>query len=264
MTSRLLDFVGLPNTRDLGGMATSDGHTVAAGKLIRSGQIVGLPESDIEALSHLIDTVVDFRTEEEKAEEPDCDIPGAAYHFIPILESFSAGVSHEPESEEQIFARLVFDPQASCNHMCNMYRKFAESDYSVSQYGKFVRILLEHHDRAVLWHCSVGKDRAGTAAVIVLKILGVPDEDIIRDYLDTNTYLKDELDRVQAYARMKTGSDDPQVAESVRKLYTTDSLYLKSFLDAVDSRFGSFEGFVHDGLGLSDSDIRLLKQKYLV
>ncbi len=245
-------------------MVTSDGHTVAAGRLIRSGQIVGLPESDVEALSHLIDTVVDFRTEEEKAEDPDCDIPGAAYHFIPILESISAGVSHEAESEEQVFARLVFDPQASENHMCDMYRKFAESDYSVSQYARFVRILLEPHDRAVLWHCSVGKDRAGTAAVIVLRILGVHDEDIIRDYLDTNTYLKDELDRVRAYARMKTGSDDPRIAESVRKLYTTDSLYLKSFLDAVDSRFGSFDGFVHDGLGLTDSDIQLLKQKYLV
>ena len=263
MTSRRLDFEKLPNTRDLGGMRTVDGRTVAAGKLIRSGQLAGLPEADIERLAALIDTVADFRTEEEKTEDPDCDIPGTAYHYIPILETVAAGVSHEAESEEQVFARLVFDPEASGNHMCNMYRKFAESDYSISQYARFIRILLEDHDRAVLWHCSVGKDRAGTAAVIILKILGVSDEDIIRDYLDTNAYLKDETERVIAYARMKTGSDDPRIESSVRKLYCTDSTYLRSFLDAVDRRFGSFDGYVHCGLGLSDSEIQLLRKKYL-
>ena len=264
MTSRRLDFEKLPNTRDLGGMRTADGRTVAEGKLIRSGQLAGLSESDIVRLSELIDAIADFRTEEEKTEDPDCDIPGAAYHYIPILEAVAAGVSHEAESEEQVFARLVFDPEASGNHMCDMYRKFAESDYSVSQYARFIRLLLEDHDRAVLWHCSVGKDRAGTATVIILKILGVSDEDIIRDYLDTNGYLKDELDRVIAYARMKTGSDDPRIESSVRKLYSTDRAYLQSFLDAVDRRFGSFGEYVHEGLGLSDSDIRLLKEKYLV
>ena len=263
MTSRLLDFEKLPNTRDLGGMMTADGHTVAAGKLIRSGQLVGLTDSDIARLSVLIDTIADFRTEEEKNEEPDCRIPGASYHFIPIMESFSEGVSHEAESEEQIIARLVFDPEASAAHMCNMYRKFAESDYSVSQYARFMRLLLEDHDRAVLWHCSVGKDRAGTAAVTILKILGVPDDNIIREYLETNTYLTEDLARVTAYAKMKTGSDDPRIALSMGRLYGTDSLYLKAFLDAADRRFGSFDGFVHDGLGLSDSDIELLKRKYL-
>ena len=263
MTSRLLDFEKLPNTRDLGGMRTADGRAVAAGKLIRSGQLAGLPDADIVKLSGLIDTIADFRTEEEKIADPDCVIPGASYHFIPIMESFSAGVSREAESEEQIIARLVFDPEASREHMCNMYRKFAESSYSVSQYARFMRILLEDHDRAVLWHCSVGKDRAGTAAVIILKILGVPEDDIIRDYLDTNKYLKDDLARVTAYARMKTGSDDPRIALSMSRLYGTDSLYISAFLDAADRRFGSFDGFVRDGLGLSGSDIRLLKQKYL-
>lgn len=263
MTSRRLDFVKLPNTRDLGGMRTTDGRTVVAGRLIRSGQLAGLPETDIRKLSQLIDTIADFRTEEEKGEDPDCEIPGAAYHYIPILESISPGVSHEAESEEQVFARLVSDPEASANHMCSMYRKFAESDFSVSQYARFIRLLLEDHERAVLWHCSVGKDRAGTATVIVLKILGVSDEDIIRDYLDTNAYLKDETERVIAYAEMKTGSDDPRIETSVRKLYCTDSTYLRSFLDAVDRRFGSFDAYVHEGLGLSDSDIQLLRQKYL-
>ena len=65
--------------------------------------------------------------------------------------------------------------------MRSMYRKFV-GDYCVSRYSRFVQILLEDHDKAVLWHCSAGKDRAGVGAVIIEEILGVPRETIISDY----------------------------------------------------------------------------------
>ena len=66
--STLLKFDKLSNTRDLGGMRTEDGRTIVPGKLIRSGQLYDITESDIRKLSELVDTVVDLRTEEEKRE----------------------------------------------------------------------------------------------------------------------------------------------------------------------------------------------------
>ena len=42
-------------------------------------------------------------------------------------------------------------------------------------------VLLENDGRAVLHHCAAGKDRAGVAAAVVLKTLGVSDEVIIED-----------------------------------------------------------------------------------
>ena len=261
--STLLRFDKLSNTRDLGGMMTKDGRTIVPGKLIRSGQLYDISPSDIRNLSELIDTVVDFRTEDEKRENPDTDIPGSSYHFIPVVESFSAAVSHEDESNEGRIAKLVFDPEGSLRYMCAMYRRFVFSDFSVSQYGKFLRILLDDHKRAVLWHCSVGKDRAGTAALIVEKILGIPDEDIIADFLKTNEYLIDDLKQITAYAKSKTGSDDPRIDQSMAYLFGTDRSYVETFFKAVDERFGSFEALVREGLGLSDSDREKLREKYL-
>ena len=261
--STLLKFNKLSNTRDLGGMRAKDGRTILPGKLIRSGQLYDISPSDIHKLSELIDTVVDFRTEEEKRENPDTDIPGCSYYFIPVVESFSAGVSHEEESNESIIAKLVFDPEGSLKYMCDMYRRFVFSDFSLSQYGKFLRILLDDHERAVLWHCSVGKDRAGTAALIIEKILGIAEEDIIADFLKTNEYLINDLRQITAYAKTKTGSDDPRIDNSMKYLFGTDKAYIETFFKAVDERFGSFEAFVREGLGLSDSDREKLREKYL-
>ena len=263
MTSRHLEFDRLPNTRDLGGMTAYGGRTIVPGRLIRSGQLFDITPSDSEKLSAMIDTVVDFRTEQEKAENPDNTVPGSCYHFIPVIDSFSSGVSREAESDEEVIGRLVFDPEGSRQYMCSIYRRFVERDFAVSGYGKFLRILLEDHDRAVLWHCSVGKDRAGIAAVLIERLLGVSGQDILEDYLATNMYVMDELQKVTAYAHQKSGSDDPVIDRSMAYIFGTDRSYIETFFSAVDSRFGSFDAFVRDGLGLSDDDVNLLRKKYL-
>ena len=263
MTSRHLEFDRLPNTRDLGGMTAYGGRTIMPGRLVRSGQLFDITSSDSEKLSDLVDTVVDFRTEQEKAENPDTMVPGTRYHFIPVIDSFSSGVSREAGSDEDIIGKLVFDPEASRQYMCSMYRRFVESDFSVSQYSKFFRILMEDHDKAVLWHCSVGKDRAGIASMLIEKILGVPEQDILEDYLATNMYVKDELQKVTAYAHQKSGSDDPVIDRSMAYIFGTDRSYIETFFNVADSRFGSFDAFVRDGLGLSDDDVNLLRKKYL-
>ena len=70
--------------------------------------------------------------------------------------------------------------------MIRMYRAFA-GDYAVKGYAEFVRLLLQGNKKAMLWHCTAGKDRAGTAAVIIEEILGIPREVIIADYLTTTS-----------------------------------------------------------------------------
>ena len=263
MRSRHLELGSLINTRDLGGMKTADGRTILPGKLIRSGQLFGVSPSDLERISELVDTVVDFRTEREKAECPDVPVPGSSYHFIPVLESFAKGISREKKSDEDFIITLARDPEEACRHMCAMYSAFVESDYSLSRYGRFLRILLEDHDRAVLWHCSVGKDRAGIGALLVQKILGVSDEDVIEDYLATNDYVQDEFRKVSALVHQKLMSDDPSIDRSMEFFFFANRSYIESFFDSINKRFGSFNSFVRDGLGLSDEDVTLLRQKYL-
>ena len=60
-----MNFEGLPNTRDLGGMRTADGRAIRPGKLIRSGALIEARGGDLAKLAELLDTVVDFRTPKE-------------------------------------------------------------------------------------------------------------------------------------------------------------------------------------------------------
>lgn len=262
-TSRLIEFDNLKNTRDLGGMSARGGRTIKAGKLIRSGQLVGLSERDKAKLSTLVDTVVDMRTEGEWQANPDAVMEGVEYLHIPIVAKLTPGITREVNTVEQLIEALLFEPESSLDYMCDLYRQFIRDDFSVSQYSGFLKVVLKEHDKAVLWHCTAGKDRAGTSAVIVEKLLGVPDSDIITDYLDTNTNLSNEMNAVIEYAKKKVGSDSPLIDRSLRYLYGADKAYLDAFFSAMDERFGSFDGFVRNGLHLTDEDIQRLEDLYL-
>jgi len=93
MPSTLLPFEKLHNIRDLGGMPAADGRTIRPGKLIRSGHLADISDTDREHLARLVDMIVDFRTTEEEGRQPDREIPGAAYYHIPVIDSLTAGIT---------------------------------------------------------------------------------------------------------------------------------------------------------------------------
>ena len=262
-------FEKLANARDLGGMKTADGRQIRKGRLIRCEQLVGLSESDKTHLAGLIDTIVDFRNTEEASDQPDYVPVGVKYVRNPILESFTAGVSREEKSDEELVANLAFKPAEASEYMRSMYRKFS-SDYCLSSYSQFIRILLDDHQKAVLWHCSAGKDRAGVGAVIIEEILGVPRETIIADYLKTLDYLTGYVETYRKFIASEIEKTKPLnnqekavVYEAVGNLFGLDRSYLEAYYKAVEEKFGDFGSFVRKGLGLSEAEIEQLKADYL-
>ena len=55
-------------------------------------------------------------------------------------------------------------------------------------YRRFLAELLAARGAPVLFHCTAGKDRTGFAAAIVLRLLGVPEESIVADYMRSQRY----------------------------------------------------------------------------
>lgn len=49
-----------------------------------------------------------------------------------------------------------------------------------------------HDGTPFLFHCTAGKDRTGFAAYLILKTLGVPDDCILHDYMQSNVYRSEE------------------------------------------------------------------------
>ncbi|HKY87427.1 MAG TPA: tyrosine-protein phosphatase, partial [Pseudorhodoplanes sp.] len=68
---RLLPLQGGQNSRDLGGYATKDGRHVRWGKLFRSGSMYSFTAGDFAYLRKAgVQTVIDFRSSQERALEP--------------------------------------------------------------------------------------------------------------------------------------------------------------------------------------------------
>ena len=257
----LISFNKLHNTRDLGGMRTADGRVIRRGMLLRSGHLSDPDREDAQKLKSMIRTVIDFRTDKERAEQPDADIPGIENIHIPIVDNLTAGISREKESYRDLFRMMLLKPQEAREYMCGMYRAFADP-FAESQYGRFIKILTDA-EGGVLWHCTAGKDRAGIASLIVEEILGIPREKVIADYLETGEYLSEDIRFLTEFVKKQAGEDSEMADESLNYLFGVDITYVNAFYDAVARKHGSFECYLKNALGVSDEMRTLLREKYL-
>ena len=265
MPSTLLAFETLSNIRDLGGMPADGGHTIRPGRLLRCGHLADLSDKDVGQLSGSVSMIIDFRSFEEQKRQPDREIPGAAYHHIPIVESLTAGITREEEADRNAIALLLFKPEEARQYMCNQYRSFAASPLAVSGYAQFFRLLLENgsSDKAALWHCTAGKDRAGIGAVLVQEALGVPRGEITADYLYTRECLAGEIRFLSEYIKKEVGTDSPLADRSLRYLFGTEEEFLAVFYETVKEKYGSMEAFLEKGLGIREDERSALRSFYL-
>lgn len=263
-TSQRLSFEKLHNIRDLGGMAAADGRRIVSGRLVRCGNLSELSEQDRIAFISLAEAVVDFRTDGERGEKPDIVMPGIRYYNIPILDSLTAGITREEAADQDIFARFGSEPAKARQYMCDMYHAFAESDFATDQYARFIRLLMEPREKAVVWHCTAGKDRVGIGAAIIEQILGVTWDDVIDDYLATNEYLKEDVAFLTEFVKAQAGDGCLISDEALRYLFAAHRDYIEEYYHTIDSKYGSFSCFLRDGLKLTGNDIHILQSRYLI
>jgi len=258
----LIPFEGIDNARDLGGFVTADGATVRRRRLIRSSKLSDVTKNDKRVLveEYNVRKVIDFRASIEKQHSPDVIIPGVEYIELPVFEESVSGVTHERRPSVLLEGK---DGMASLHpdQMKKAYKRMVEDEFSRSQYRKFFDILLENNEGSVLWHCTMGKDRTGLATVFLLSALGVPRESIISDYLMTNQYCADRVDRIVAevLSRME-GEMDPATC---RAFFCAMPEYIDEALRLIDEKFGSMEEFLSTEIGLSQPRLDKLRRMYL-
>ena len=261
--SELIKLQGMANTRDLGGMVGADGRKIVKGKLIRSGHLHDATQADIEQLSDRVGLVVDFRTEMERDEKPNPAVPGAEMLHLPAFESFAAGVSRDRESDKAAIAMAFQDPDNARKQMLGIYLRFVTNDFTIGQYRRFIRLLLEQRDKAVLWHCTAGKDRTGFAAVLIETLLGVDRAAIMADYLSTNTYLAEEVNALCAMVGESMGGLDERTDKALRCLFGAEEAYLAAVYEKADELYGGLDGYITDALGISEDERALFRSRYL-
>ncbi len=256
-------LTGAPNARDLGGLKTADGRVIRRGRLIRSGALGDLTDADIAVLQAVpLRTVVDFRTAQEISERPNLELPGVRQIRCPILPELTGVTRELGDDGVPKYFRMAMDIGNDAeNWMAGLYLPLVESDYSREHYRTFLRLVLEHGEGALLYHCTVGKDRAGVGTMLILAALGVPPETIMEDYLLTNEYTRDHREAVCAEARAYT--DDPAAQFALQAFESVRESYLMSAVNAIRRGFGDMDAYLTEALDFGPAERDALREKYL-
>jgi protein-tyrosine phosphatase len=237
---RRIALEGITNFRDLGGYETAAGDSVRWRTFFRSDTLSSLSDADVETVCGLgVNTAIDLRYGDEREREPSRFL---GHDQVEVLE---LGLDERPGAS----FLDSFEPSPDAAESARTYLTENYRNYPflyARGYGTLMR-RLANGERVVV-HCTAGKDRAGTAAALVLMALGVPRETVFEDYLLTNHY----WDRG---GRERPGMD----AETVASVFSARAEYLHAAFSAIDDRCGTMEKYLKEVLGLDGAALGALR-----
>ncbi len=245
MENRIHLFNGIHNFRDYGGYATNAGARICTGKLYRSGQHKEADDADLAKVLALdIVSVIDLRGDHERATYPCPRHPefGAA-----VL--FAEGETSGHVADGTIKDFIVSKDEAHAA-MIELYRGMPFRTPLIAVLTAYFAALAERPG-ASLVHCLAGKDRTGIAVALLHDMLGVHRDDVMADYLLTNSAGNIEA-RIAAGAAPVRNSFGPDMTDdAVRVLMSVDSAFLETAFTQIDQHFGSLENYRANALGVS-------------
>ena len=251
---------GARNFRDVGGHPTTDGQRVRTGLVYRSDRLSSLTDGDMETFAHLgIRTVIDFRPEVEREMTGHNRMPdGVEYLTFEIGDAAMAPqVRRALESGD--FTALPDLREGNRR----LVRDFAD------EIGAALRMMAKADSLPLVFHCIGGKDRTGMTAVLLLTILGVPEDLVRADYLRSNDALGTDAAAQEAFLRKALGRSQTlgQFSEenrtALRRFFILDDSYFDAAWDEISQIAESFDDYVRSHLGLTDGQVASLRASRL-
>jgi protein-tyrosine phosphatase len=251
-SSRILDWEGCYNVRDLGGLATADGHRVRWGALVRSDLPTRLTDTGRQTLlAHGIRTVIDLRFESEVSRDWDL------YPFQDDLGQATVGYANvpfnhgrDPDLDEQVHAAY-----RSATSRMELNRH--DIDWNQVGIATAVAAIADAPPGGVLVHCHAGKDRTGAVVALVLSMLGVADEDIADDYALTALTIEPLI-----VEWLNENSKDEEERAHLRALAMPVREAMLDTLAYTRERHGSAEAFLVAG-GMTAQQVGALRTRLL-
>jgi len=237
-----LESVG--NFRDIGGYPTRGGSTVQWRLAFRSAALHEISSADVDRVVDLlgIRTVLDLRTTSDFARHPGfgslVDHPAVTRIHLPV-----------GPADPAKHIRAAFE--AGRNPVEVAYETFAR------EYGNGIAAALaalaDSLDAPVVFHCSLGKDRTGVLAAIVLELLGVSEDDIAADYGLSEGHTARALARSRELGHITAENE-----EMILAMMEVDPIALRSMLAGIRDAHGSVHSYLIKH-GLNGAEIERLR-----
>ncbi|MFJ8307828.1 MULTISPECIES: tyrosine-protein phosphatase [unclassified Streptomyces] len=251
------------NLRDLGSTPLSGGRTVRPGLVFRAGQLDRMdPAADPAVAALGLRTIVDFRTDAERADHPD-RVPAGARLVVADALADKISASGAPAAAQ--LKHILADPIVAEEHLgggkaqalfADTYRSLVSSGSARSAYRALLTELAAEDAGPLLFHCTAGKDRTGWAATVVLTLLGADEATVEHEYLSVNPAVR------QAFGPLIEGfvaqGGDPEIALAIIGVVPE---YLAAALGEVETRYGSMDKYVREGLGVPDEAVARLRAR---
>jgi protein-tyrosine phosphatase len=268
-SDRWLHLDGTANTRDLGGLPTTDGGRTVPGRILRSDNLQTLSEADVRTLVDELKLrdVIDLRTTAEVLMEgrgPLRDVPEVTHRHFSLLPERGHHTDVFAVEEDEL-------PELPADWVDSLLpRQVAEHDENEPP---AVRAYLGYlHDRAegvvaalralahggpgaAIVHCAAGKDRTGVVCALSLAVAGVPHEEIVADYALTAEVIEGVVARLAASPTYAEDMERRDVASHTPRAETMDRV-----LTILDERHGGAAGWL-DAHGFGTADQAALRAR---
>jgi protein-tyrosine phosphatase len=220
---RILAWDGLGNGRDLGGLPTVSGGRTRTGSIVRSANLDHLTTDGWRALAEYgIRTVIDLRNDDEVADPAAARPADLAIVRVPVDQFIEPGwynTVSDLDGTPRIFPPYLRD--------------------GAKAVAEFVSAVAGAQPGGVLVHSEIGRDRAGLATMVLLKLAGVEHEAIAADY---------EISYAQAETTGKSNDHQEDLPEILASLAEA-GLTAREAMLAVLADFDPGEYFAAAGVG---------------
>ncbi|MFT8324463.1 tyrosine-protein phosphatase [Oenococcus sicerae] len=255
---RALNIKGASNFRDLGGYIGFDGRKTTWGKNFRAAALTHLTSHDLKVLKHhRIHQIIDFRTLDERLNDPDIYPDSVENIELPVLDE---DTTYSTLSREQMH-QLAHSSGFAYQQMMQTYERLITDNFSQRAYRQFFNYLLANEEGAILFHCTKGKDRTGVGTALFLTALGVDKETVFQDYVLTDDY--NQTENEAELARLVRHQASEIDIDNFKGFWLTDRDYLENAFSAMIQLAGSPENYLKRYLDLDQDQLDRLRDKYL-
>lgn len=243
-------FEAVFNFRDMGGIQTKDGRTVRYRHLYRCGELSHATQHDKQLLEQLeLKTILDYRDEEEAIVSPTPIIHGADY--IRISATLTSSVKMNPSLEQ------LHRQGPTLFTAANFLQAYEQLPFKNPAYRALIdRVVTK--DVPLLQHCTAGKDRTGVGTALVYLLLGVDEEAIIHEYLQTNSMIALQQPDWYTHWSQALGHLD-----GFHFIATANETCLRAAFTAILQTYGDYETYFLEEFGISRAMQQDVQSYYL-
>lgn len=263
LSERLKPYQTIYNFRDFGGYAGLNGRSVVTGVLFRSAHLNNLNEDDLSAIDALpVGTVVDLRHAPERKRQPSKWPPTSERAAVLTQPMNAAREAATVAPHEAFMETELYTADDARGYMMNSYRTRPHDDGFKALFADTLNRMTEEQETdtpGILVHCAAGKDRTGTLCALILGLLGVSSDDIMADYMLTETAVDIDAILTPAAVMFTERYGRAIDVDALRPIFGVEPGYLKASLDAM----GDMEAYTADVLGLSDDRLNRIRARYL-